>query len=69
MEAKYKKGDLVKFKLEDKLYSGTVYIVDHDGIWEDKTSVYYDILSETDNCLYKHIRENLIVSNKQNPDN
>jgi hypothetical protein len=57
---KYKFGDQVKFKLKEETISGTVYIVDQYGTFEDDSDVSYDILNDDHNCLYKHIREDKI---------
>jgi hypothetical protein len=57
---KYKFGDHVKFKLKGETISGTVYIVDQFGTFEDDSDVSYDILNADHNCIYKHIREDKI---------
>ena len=56
---KFKYGDIVEFKIEDKKYKGSIYIIDPYGTFEDDSDVSYDILVE--NCLYKHINERLIL--------
>ena len=56
---KYKVGDFVSFVLEDKVINGSVYIVDKFGTFEDDSDVGYDIMTE--DCLYKHINERLIL--------
>lgn len=68
---KYKYGDKVKFSLNEEILEGTVYIIDKYGTWEDSSDVSYDILVETNKyitkenpkgeCLYKHIKETLII--------
>lgn len=68
---KYKYGDKVKFDLGDRILEGTVYIVDKYGTFEFPDDVCYDILACEDKykseinplgeCLYKHIKENLII--------
>ena len=68
---KYKYEDKVKFSLNDKIYEGTIYIIDKYGTWEDSSDVSYDILVEEPKyasdinpkgeCLYKHIKETLII--------
>lgn len=65
---KYKIGDNVSFTFNDKKLSGTVFIVDAYGTWEDPTDVSYDIMVEDDNidnahnkCLYKHINEKSVT--------
>lgn len=58
---KYSFGDSVKFKINNKVLSGTVYIIDSYGTFEDDSDVSYDILDEAQKCLYKHIREDKII--------
>ena len=57
---KYKLNDKVKFKLEDKLIEGYVYIIDEYGTFEYDEDVSYDIMCKENNCLYKHIPEKII---------
>ena len=67
---KYKVGDIVVFWLGDTRYTGTVYIVDKFGTYDDNSDVSYDIMVEDDKyitpanamgeCLFKHINERLI---------
>jgi hypothetical protein len=57
---KYKVNDNVQFLFGDDKKQGVVYIVDAYGVCEDKSDVHYDILVETENCLYKHIHERLV---------
>lgn len=52
---KYNYGDIVVFKLNDKEITGSVFIIDRYGTFEDKSDVSYDIM--TLDCLYKHIPE------------
>lgn len=56
---RYKYGDVVKFKINDKEFTGFIYVIDYYGTFEDHSEVSYDIM--TQNCLYKHIRENFIT--------
>ena len=51
MKAKYKYGDIVSFELNGEKMQGVVYIVDHNGTFEQSTYPSYDIL------VYKHITE------------
>ena len=74
---KYKRGDIVKFKLEEKEYTGTIYYIDAYGSLENSNDVSYDIfidnyfkegdknyhINGNNGCLLKHITEKLI-SNK-----
>ena len=54
---KFKKGDLVRFKLGEKQVTGKVFVVDKWGIFCDHSDVYYDIKDEKANMLYKHVQE------------
>ena len=54
---KYKVNDSVQFLFGNDEKQGVVYIVD---ACEDQSDVHYDILVETENCLYKHIHERLV---------
>ena len=54
---KFKEGDLVSFMLGEKKVTGKVFVVDKWGIWMDHSDVYYDIMDEKGNMLYKHIKE------------
>lgn len=72
----YKLGDIVTFVLSDfeyteesgyvlqitpetEKYTGKIRIIDAYGTFEDPSDVSYDIL--VDNCLYKHINEQMII--------
>lgn len=57
---KYSLGDNVKFSLGSKTFTGKIYIIDKFGTFEDNSEVSYDIL-DRDGCLYKHIREDMII--------
>ena len=57
---KYKVNDSVQFLFGNDKKQGVVYVVDAYGVCEDKSDVHYDILVETENCLYKHIHERLV---------
>lgn len=58
---KYKYGDIVRFNIKNEVITGKVYIIDKYGTFEDNSDVSYDILDETNNILYKHIREDKVV--------
>lgn len=65
-QPKYKLGDEVKFSLENKTYTGNIYIIDPYGTFEDDSNVSYDIMVKDwginhTECLFKHIREDLIL--------
>jgi hypothetical protein len=57
---KYKRSDVVTFKCRDDVKTGTIYIVDSWGTFEQNDEPSYDIMVESENCLYKHIRESWI---------
>lgn len=71
---KFKRGDKVKFVLEDKEYVGEIWIIDKYGTFEDDSDVSYDIMvkdafkeddnfyrpNENNDCLFKHITEKLV---------
>jgi hypothetical protein len=55
----YNYGDKVNFSIEDgKVLQGEIYIIDKHGTFEKPGIPSYDIM--TDDCLYKHVTENLI---------
>ena len=54
---KFKEGDVVAFKFEGKRINGKVFVVDKFGIFRDRSDVYYDIMDEKGNMLYKHVEE------------
>lgn len=60
-QPKYNYGDKVSFKFPTPdgvdTFEGTIYIIDAYGTWDDPSDVSYDILSKSENCLYKHISE------------
>ena len=67
---KYKFNDKVKFKLkykgEEYTLTGTVYIVDKFGTFEDDSDVSYDVIVKDGDCpinypcLVKHLREDQV---------
>lgn len=59
---KYKVGQMVEFMCgENDTRVGEIYIVDRFGTFSDPTDVSYDIMVESENCLYKHITESLVI--------
>lgn len=66
---KYNSCDKVMFKIKEDgewiFLNGEIYIVDAYGTWEQSEEPSYDIMVEGSPmgvpCLYKHIRESLIV--------
>lgn len=58
---KYKHEQTVKFKFQDEIKEGYVYIVDEHGTFFQKGEPSYDIMVDSENCLYKHIRESSII--------
>lgn len=54
---KFKCGDIVKFKFDDKTKEGIIAIVDAYGTFEQSKEVSYDILVKSENTLYKHYVE------------
>jgi hypothetical protein len=56
----YKRNDVVSFKFKDEVKTGTVYIVDAYGTFEQNEEPSYDILVESENTLYKHVRESKV---------
>lgn len=57
---KFKEGDTVMFTIESKEKTGKVFVVDEFGIWLDRSDVFYDIMVEDENMLYKHIGQKLV---------
>lgn len=57
---KYNHDEEVKFKLENKEYIGKVYIIDEYGTFEQSEEPSYDVKVESNNTLYKHIRESML---------
>lgn len=63
---KYTYGEYVKFVVRDtkkieKTKAGKIWVVDAYGTFEDNTDVSYDIYVDTENTLYKHVKEDKIV--------
>lgn len=61
MNPKYKYGDIVSFKCNNKKHTGEVYIIDAHGTFERPDVVSYDILVKDENILYKHIGEDELL--------
>ena len=57
----YNVDDLVTFDAAGDKKTGKVYIVDAYGTFEQNEEPSYDVMVEEENCLYKHIRESLII--------
>lgn len=57
---KYNYDEEVKFKLDNKEYIGKVYIIDEYGTFGQSEEPSYDVLVESNNTLYKHIRESML---------
>lgn len=64
---KFNYGDKVQFTLENEgTFTGTIYIIDAYGTWDDPSDVSYDIMVDEygpkkEECLFKHITEKLVV--------
>ena len=63
---KFNYDDKVTFMIDNRIVTGYVYIIDKYGIWEDNSDVYYDIMSEDETMLYKHIREDNLTKISNN---
>ena len=57
---KFKVGDNVSFTMNNETRNGVVLIVDAYGAF-CLDDVSYDILVETENCLYKHVEERMVT--------
>ena len=64
-EPDYKIDDTVTFKFGDDTKTGQVYIVDRRGTLGQNVEPSYDIMIESENMLYKHIRESLVVKDNE----
>lgn len=58
---KYTYGDRVKFKIQDRVETGVIEIVDARGTFEQNDEPSYDIFIEKQNCLYKHILQSSVL--------
>lgn len=63
---KFKVGDVVRFKVGNKVKVGTIEIVDRWGTFSNPTDVSYDIMVENENMFYKHFTEGDIISKVSN---
>lgn len=60
---KFAEGNNVRFKLADGVERhGFIYIVDKFGTLEQNIDVSYDIMVDSENCLYKHIIEKYVYA-------
>ena len=67
-EPDYKLWDTVKFNAGYPImdiHEGVVYVVDRYGTFGQSEEPSYDIMVESENCLYKHIRESLIIKDEE----
>ena len=58
---KYNLNNLVKFEIAGEIKEGRIYIIDKYGTFADPSDVSYDIMVDSENCLYKHISEKYIL--------
>lgn len=58
---KYNLNNLVKFEIDGEIKEGRIYIIDKYGTFADPSDVSYDIMVDSENCLYKHINEKYIL--------
>lgn len=66
----FHKEQPVWFNLDGKHYTGSVFVVDNYGTFEDPSDVSYDILVDNwshpdtpdkiEQCVFKHITEKLV---------
>lgn len=63
---KYSINETVAFKFDGGIKVGVIWVVDKYGTFEDPSDVSYDIMVESENTLYKHFTENLILGKKNN---
>lgn len=57
---KFEYGDKVKFTINNEEKTGSIYIIDRYGTFEDDSDVNYDIINDDETCLYKHINEKYV---------
>ena len=57
---KFHSDQRVKFTVAGKTLEGNIYIIDPYGTWGYDEDVSYDIMVESENCLYKHIPEKYV---------
>lgn len=58
----YKEGQIVKFKINNIIKEGIIYIVDKYGTFEQNNEPSYDIMVTEENTLYKHIIQSMIIN-------
>jgi len=58
----YKEGQIVKFKINNIIKEGIIYIVDKYGTFEQNKEPSYDIMVTEENTLYKHIIQSMIIN-------
>ena len=63
---KFKLNDTVAFTCNGngETKTGTVFTVDRFGTFFCKADVCYDVMVESENCLYKHIEEKYVSKPK-----
>ena len=59
------KGDKVTFRCGGETKEGVVCIVDAHGTFEQPGIPFYDILVEEENMLYKHVSNEMIVTDAE----
>lgn len=57
---KFEYNQKVQFNFNNAVKEGYIYIIDKYGTFEDNSDVSYDIMVESENCLYKHINERFV---------
>lgn len=55
----------VQFEFNNEVKEGFIYIIDKYGTFFDDSDVSYDIMVESENCLYKHINEKYVKSTNE----
>lgn len=58
----YKEGQIIKFKINNIIKEGIIYIVDKYGTFEQNNEPSYDIMVTEENTLYKHIIQSMIIN-------
>ena len=58
----YKEGQIVKFKINNIIKEGIIFIVDKYGTFEQNKEPSYDIMVTEENTLYKHIIQSMIIN-------
>lgn len=62
-QPKYKRGDKVRFSVEENedILEGEIRIIDKYGTFEQNEEPSYDIYRLENNTLYKHVRQSFII--------